>query len=110
MGCVGDGVNGDGRNGAGRFLRCAGHGTRPGRAGRGGTGRRGVHGRRNEDRNMGVPHVPPAEAGTGLTDLAESAGQLALKRSGVDAADVDLLVLAMSDIAEHLYWDPAAAT
>src|SRR6266511_1027197 len=46
-----------------------------------------------------------AEAGTGLTDLAESAGQLALKRSGVDAADVDLLVLAMSDIAEHLYWD-----
>src|SRR6266540_1131784 len=51
-----------------------------------------------------------AEAGTGLTDLAESAGQLALKRSGVDAADVDLLVLAMSDIAEHLYWDPAAAT
>jgi 3-oxoacyl-[acyl-carrier-protein] synthase-3 len=51
-----------------------------------------------------------AGAGTGLTDLAVQAGQRALDRAGVDAQDVDLVVLAMSDIAEYLYWDAAAAT
>jgi 3-oxoacyl-[acyl-carrier-protein] synthase-3 len=47
---------------------------------------------------------------TGLTDLAAWAGQLALKRAGVDADQLDLVVLAMTDIAEYLYWDAAAAT
>jgi len=47
---------------------------------------------------------------TGLTDLAEEAGRLALERAGVEPDGLDLVVLAMSDIAEYLYWDPAAAT
>src|SRR5690349_24234134 len=51
-----------------------------------------------------------AADGVGLTDLAEGAARLALERAGVPAEDVDLVVLAMSDIAEYLYWDPAAAT
>lgn len=48
--------------------------------------------------------------GTGLTDLAEAAARMALKRAGVAAEKLDLVVLAMSDIAEYLYWDAAAAT
>lgn len=51
-----------------------------------------------------------AEEGTGLTDLAARAGQLALTRAGLAADNIDLVVLAMSDIAEYLYWDAAAAT
>jgi 3-oxoacyl-[acyl-carrier-protein] synthase III len=50
-----------------------------------------------------------AHAGTGLTDLAVAAGQRALAGAGVPPEEVDLVVLAMSDIAEYLYWDPAAA-
>jgi 3-oxoacyl-[acyl-carrier-protein] synthase-3 len=50
-----------------------------------------------------------AEAGTGLTDLAAQAGTLALQRAGIAATDVDLIVLAIADIPEYLYWDPAAA-
>jgi 3-oxoacyl-[acyl-carrier-protein] synthase III len=45
----------------------------------------------------------------GVTDLAVAAGQRALDAAGVSADEVDLVVLAISDIAEHLYWDPAAA-
>lgn len=51
-----------------------------------------------------------APAGIGLTDLAAEAGAAALAEAGAGAGEVDLLVLAMSDIAEHLYWDPAGAT
>jgi len=51
-----------------------------------------------------------AEAGVGLSDLAVRAGHLALTRAGLDPGDVDLVVLAMADIAEYLYWDAAAAT
>ncbi|MEU5695022.1 3-oxoacyl-[acyl-carrier-protein] synthase III C-terminal domain-containing protein [Actinosynnema sp. NPDC020468] len=51
-----------------------------------------------------------APDGVGLTDLAVAAAAKALDEAGVDAAEVDLVVLAMSDLAEHLYWDPAAAT
>jgi 3-oxoacyl-[acyl-carrier-protein] synthase III len=47
---------------------------------------------------------------TGLTDLAERAGRLALERAGIGADELDLVVLAMTDIAEYLYWDAAAAT
>jgi 3-oxoacyl-[acyl-carrier-protein] synthase-3 len=46
----------------------------------------------------------------GITDLAVEAGRRALANAGLDAAGVDLVVLAISDIAEYLYWDPAAAT
>jgi 3-oxoacyl-[acyl-carrier-protein] synthase III len=46
---------------------------------------------------------------TGLTDLAVEAGRSALERAGVEPGALDLVVLAMSDIAEYLYWDPAAA-
>jgi 3-oxoacyl-[acyl-carrier-protein] synthase-3 len=51
-----------------------------------------------------------APDGVGLTDLAAGAGRLALERAGLAPADLDLVVLTMSDIAEHLYWDAAAAT
>jgi len=51
-----------------------------------------------------------ADDGVGLTDLATEAGQAALAAAGVAAADLDVVVLAISDIAEYLYWDPAAAT
>jgi 3-oxoacyl-[acyl-carrier-protein] synthase-3 len=51
-----------------------------------------------------------ARDGVGLTDLATAAGQRALARADLPAGEVDLVVLAMADIPEHLYWDPAAAT
>jgi 3-oxoacyl-[acyl-carrier-protein] synthase-3 len=51
-----------------------------------------------------------ATPGVGITDLAVGAGRRALTEAGVAAADVDLVVLAISDLAEYLYWDPAAAT
>ena len=51
-----------------------------------------------------------AADGVGLTDLATAAARTALDRAGVAAGEVDLVVLAMSDIAEYLYWDPAGAT
>lgn len=60
-------------------------------------------------RNWGYRRLHRAEAGVGLTDLAVQAGEAALRRAGVAAAEVDLVVLAITDIAEHLYWDPAAA-
>ncbi len=50
-----------------------------------------------------------AGEGTGLTDLAAAAGRRALERAEIGAEHVDLVVLAMADIAEYLYWDPAAA-
>ncbi|GLZ36297.1 hypothetical protein Lesp02_84840 [Lentzea sp. NBRC 105346] len=48
-------------------------------------------------------------ASVGLTDLAVSAGTAALASAGVSARDVDLLVLAVADVPEYLYWDAAAA-
>ncbi|OLF07429.1 hypothetical protein BLA60_27805 [Actinophytocola xinjiangensis] len=51
-----------------------------------------------------------APEGVGLTDLAVEAGERALADAGVDPAEVDLVVLAIADLAEYLYWDPAAAT
>lgn len=43
------------------------------------------------------------------TRLAARAARQALARAGLDAADVDLLVLASSDVPEYLLWDPSAA-
>jgi 3-oxoacyl-[acyl-carrier-protein] synthase-3 len=60
-------------------------------------------------RGWGYRTFHRAEDGVGLTDLAERAGAKALAHAGVDAGEVDLVVLAMSDIAEYLYWDAAAA-
>lgn len=51
-----------------------------------------------------------ADDGVGLTDLAVEAGRRAMDAAGVAAADVDLVVLAVADLVEYLYWDPAAAT
>jgi 3-oxoacyl-[acyl-carrier-protein] synthase-3 len=61
-------------------------------------------------RGLGYRTFHRAGDDVGLVDLAEAAGRAALTDAGVAAADVDLVVLAVSDIAEHLYWDPAAAT
>ncbi|HEX6871793.1 MAG TPA: 3-oxoacyl-ACP synthase, partial [Micromonosporaceae bacterium] len=44
----------------------------------------------------------------GLTDLAVRAGEQALAAAGVPATDVDLVVLAVTDLVEYLYWDAAA--
>lgn len=44
----------------------------------------------------------------GLTDLAYQAAGQALDAAGVGPDEVDLLVLAITDLAEYLYWDPAA--
>ncbi|HEX6340864.1 3-oxoacyl-[acyl-carrier-protein] synthase III C-terminal domain-containing protein [Umezawaea sp.] len=57
----------------------------------------------------GYDHVHRAGGDVGLTDLAAEAGTAALAAAGLQARDVDLLVLAVTDIAEYLYWDAAAA-
>lgn len=44
-----------------------------------------------------------------LTDLAVQAAQQALTRASVAAADLDLVVVAIPDLAEYLCWDAAAA-
>lgn len=46
---------------------------------------------------------------TGITDLAQEAAQRALAAAGVAPSEVDLVVFALTDIAEYLYWDPAAS-
>ena len=53
-----------------------------------------------------VYRCPPE---TGLTDLSFNAGRQALAEAEVDPGDVDLVLLAITDIAEYLYWDPAAS-
>jgi 3-oxoacyl-[acyl-carrier-protein] synthase III len=54
---------------------------------------------------QGFHRAPDA---SGLTDLAEMAGRQALERAGVGAGELDLVVLAITDIAEYLFWDAAA--
>lgn len=53
-----------------------------------------------------VHRCPPE---VGLTDLAARAGERALAAAGTSPADVDLVVLAVTDLVEYLYWDAAAA-
>lgn len=64
----------------------------------------------NRVRGWGYRTFHRAPEGTGLVDLAEAAGHAALADAGITGADVDLVVLAVADLAEYLYWDPAAAT
>jgi 3-oxoacyl-[acyl-carrier-protein] synthase-3 len=47
--------------------------------------------------------------GVGLTDLAVDAGRKAIEAAGIVPAELDLVVLAITDIAEYLYWDAAAS-
>ncbi|MGB3438345.1 MAG: 3-oxoacyl-[acyl-carrier-protein] synthase III C-terminal domain-containing protein [Actinophytocola sp.] len=61
-------------------------------------------------RRWGYQGFHRAPDGVGLTELAARAGTVALARAGCAPSEVDLVVLAMSDIAEYLYWDAAGAT
>ncbi|SCL28838.1 3-oxoacyl-ACP synthase III family protein [Micromonospora aurantiaca (nom. illeg.)] len=56
----------------------------------------------------GYRQVHRAAPDIGLTDLAERAARRALDAATLPAAQVDLLVLAVTDLTEHLYWDAAA--
>jgi 3-oxoacyl-[acyl-carrier-protein] synthase-3 len=58
--------------------------------------------------SCGYDYVHRATADVGLTDLGVDAGARALAAAGVSPKDVDLVVLALTDIAEYLYWDAAA--
>jgi 3-oxoacyl-[acyl-carrier-protein] synthase-3 len=58
---------------------------------------------------LGYQRMHRSSAGTGLVDLAVEAGTAAIKDSGVDPETLDLVVLAITDIPEYLYWDPAAS-
>ncbi|MFF0729907.1 3-oxoacyl-ACP synthase III family protein [Streptomyces sp. NPDC004134] len=60
-------------------------------------------------RAWGYRRFRRAEDGVLLTDLAVQACEQALKEAAVDAAEVDLVVLATADFAEYLCWDAAAA-
>ncbi|MFG2169098.1 3-oxoacyl-ACP synthase III family protein [Micromonospora chersina] len=50
-----------------------------------------------------------APDGTGVTDLAVEAATRAIEKAGVEPGRIDLLVLALTDLSEYLYWDAAAA-
>lgn len=56
----------------------------------------------------GYRQVHRSPPDVGLTDLAVRAGQRALHAADVAPSEVDLLVLAVTDITEYLYWDAAA--
>ncbi|MFJ4972554.1 3-oxoacyl-ACP synthase III family protein [Streptomyces sp. NPDC088755] len=53
-----------------------------------------------------VHRCPPE---VGLTDLAVAAAREAMAASGTDPGELDLVVLAITDIPEYLYWDAAAS-
>lgn len=53
-----------------------------------------------------VLRCPPE---VGLTDLAVDAARQALTAAAVDAAELDLVVLAVTDMTEYLYWDAASS-
>ena len=58
---------------------------------------------------LGYRNVLRCSPGVGITDLSVEAGAKALSAAGIDPATVDLVVLAVTDIAEYLYWDAAAS-
>jgi 3-oxoacyl-[acyl-carrier-protein] synthase-3 len=53
-----------------------------------------------------VYRCPPE---VGLTDLAFEAGRAALEQGAIEPGELDLVVLAVTDITEYLYWDAAAS-
>jgi 3-oxoacyl-[acyl-carrier-protein] synthase III len=53
-----------------------------------------------------VLRCPPE---VGVTDLAVDAARQALDTAKVNASDVDLLLLVLTDMTEYLYWDAAAS-
>ncbi|HUA28995.1 MAG TPA: 3-oxoacyl-[acyl-carrier-protein] synthase III C-terminal domain-containing protein [Streptosporangiaceae bacterium] len=57
----------------------------------------------------GYRNVLRCPAGVGLTDLAVDAARQALAAAEVKAADLDLVVLAVTDLTEYLYWDAASS-
>ncbi|WP_158842369.1 3-oxoacyl-ACP synthase III family protein [Saccharothrix deserti] len=57
----------------------------------------------------GYDYLHLAPAGVGVSDLAVAAAERALAEAGVAPSEVDLVVLALTDIAEYLYWDAAAS-
>jgi 3-oxoacyl-[acyl-carrier-protein] synthase-3 len=57
----------------------------------------------------GYEYVHRVTGAIGVTDLATEAASRALTAAAVDSRDVDLLVLALTDIGDYLYWDTAAA-
>lgn len=56
----------------------------------------------------GYEHVYRCPPSLGVTDLAEQAGASALRAAGLRADEIDLVVLAVTDLTEYLYWDAAA--
>ncbi|WP_330177289.1 3-oxoacyl-ACP synthase [Streptomyces sp. NBC_01498] len=54
----------------------------------------------------GYEYIHRAPPDVSVTDLAVDAGRRAL--ASVNPREVDLLVLALTDLADHLYWDAAA--
>ncbi|MFJ6621510.1 3-oxoacyl-ACP synthase III family protein [Kitasatospora sp. NPDC091335] len=57
----------------------------------------------------GYRTIHRAPDGVGLTDLAFDAARAALDEADTDPAELDLVVLAITDIPEYLYWDAAAS-
>lgn len=57
----------------------------------------------------GYRNVLRCPSDVGVTDLAVDAAQQALAAAEVSASDLDLLVLALTDMSEYLYWDAAAS-
>ncbi len=57
----------------------------------------------------GYRHVLRSPNKIGLTDLAVEAARKALVAAEIKASGLDLVVLAVTDIAEYLYWDAAAS-
>lgn len=57
----------------------------------------------------GYRTVYRSEPDVGVTDLAEQAGAQALAAAGVAPDEVELVLLALTDISEYLYWDAAAS-
>ncbi len=60
-------------------------------------------------RSWGYRSFHRAGDDTFLTDLAVEAAGQALDAAAADAADIDLVVVAIADFAEYLCWDAAAA-
>lgn len=58
---------------------------------------------------LGYRNVLRCAPEVGITDLATEAGGRALAAAGVDSIDVDLVVFAITDLTEYLYWDAATS-